>query len=228
MKISNRGTICCILTLSLASNLVVCIQFQEREREPRDGAFLASTFLERNYAQDCTFKFIHNKSAGGSKEWTRGTLKYLTKGMSSHAFAFFDINENQTFTDSRLDLFLAWEKGCVVNVLYLLNTATHDQEAALDFTMKLSNRDRTSFYFVAYEDEAGQKFWLYQRLRNFKSACFLAMENMTVDCLEDHKLDGSVQLHQVGDNTLLVYNPSFLIFGVLSASIYSIMNSFWQ
>ena len=91
----------------------------------------------------------------------------------------------------------------MVNMLYL-EGKTERNMFVLDFTMKIYNRDRSSLYFVAYSGDKSEKMYLRQRLRNFKSACLLAMNTLEVQCLEDDFLDESLGVNQLVKYALFI------------------------
>ncbi len=158
-----------------------------------------ASYLARNYATDCALKFIHNGSVEAAGLMLRDTLQHLQNFGSLHTVAAFEVNQNQRFTDPSLDLFLSWGRQCVVNVLYLTSLSSVMDQATLDFTMKLCSRDRTGVYFVVYGGGTLQRQWLFQRLRNFKSTCLLALDHVggEVDCLEQSMDDEARNVHEV-------------------------------
>ena len=125
---------------------------------------VAATFLSKKYAEHCTLKFI--QKGPEDVTWVNGVLSYLKEIRAHHTWTTFDVNANQTFIDKKLDLFLTWEKPCVVNIVHHVNRVITLDPARLDYALKLSTRDRSSLYFVAYTGDIHQKNWLFQRLRN--------------------------------------------------------------
>jgi hypothetical protein len=152
------------------------------------AAHQLADFLLHRYHNDCAVKVIASE-LGKAPEFAALVAQGLSPSKPSGIFTT-SIYDNLTFTDPMMDNFLKWNFECIVNVVVASDFnpgSFEDPKEIIDFTLKLSSRDRSSNILMVFEDAGlvdGQpvRVFLSQRLRNFPSVCLMNAATANLTC----------------------------------------------
>jgi hypothetical protein len=171
-----------------------------------------SSFLLEQYHDYCTFKIISFDNSEATN-WAASVLKGLNDKKAAGVFKM-SMQENLTFTDPMMGGFLAWPYNCIVNVIIAVDLQTDmvDPRPLIDFTLKLSSRDRSSNIFMVFNDgivdDLSVDKFLWDRLRNFPSFCLMEYKTAEISCQNNLKTFADRKLGRGFYSVSTVVTPS--------------------